>query len=136
MSMSDLTMFSMARRKMNWLGQRQTVLSQNIANADTPRYRAKELEGLNFRDALKKTGSLRVAETTTNHLKTIGERGDHQVDELRPREVYETNPDGNGVIMEEQMIKVAKNQMEYQLVSNIYKKHMRMLKMAVSAPGK
>ena len=35
MDLSDMTLFKMARQKMSWLGQRQTVLAQNIANSNT-----------------------------------------------------------------------------------------------------
>ena len=48
MSLSSMSIFAMAQSKMSWLGQRQTVLAQNIANADTPSYRAKDLEALDF----------------------------------------------------------------------------------------
>src|SRR3546814_14570951 len=46
MDLSGMTLFDMARRKMSWLGQRQAVLAQNIANSDTPGYRTKELEAI------------------------------------------------------------------------------------------
>src|SRR5690606_18697091 len=39
MDLSGMTLFDMARQKMSWLGQRQAVLAQNIANSDTPGYR-------------------------------------------------------------------------------------------------
>src|SRR3546814_20875096 len=52
MDLSGMTLFDMARRKMSWLGQRQAVLAQNIANSDPPGYRTKELAALDFRPDL------------------------------------------------------------------------------------
>ena len=44
--------FSMLRERMTWLNQRQDVLSQNVANADTPGYVARDLKPLDFDDVL------------------------------------------------------------------------------------
>ena len=38
----------MLRERMTWLNQRQDTLSQNVANADTPRYVARDLKPLDF----------------------------------------------------------------------------------------
>ena len=48
MNLGNLNVFSAATVKMGWLNQRQTVLAQNIANADTPNYRAKDLKAPTF----------------------------------------------------------------------------------------
>jgi flagellar basal-body rod protein FlgB len=43
----------MISRRMDWLSQRQTVLSQNVANADTPNYQPRDLKTLDFRAELR-----------------------------------------------------------------------------------
>jgi flagellar basal-body rod protein FlgB len=50
-------------------------------------------------------------------------------DEQRKR--YEVAPDGNSVVVEEQVIKVAETQMDYQLITNLYRKHVDMIKTAI-----
>ena len=50
----DLTLFAAVKKRLNWLGQRQEILAQNISNADTPDYKAKDLKPYAFRDLLRK----------------------------------------------------------------------------------
>ena len=46
--LSSLGLFQAVKKRLNWLGQRQEVLAQNIANADTPDYRSADLKPYNF----------------------------------------------------------------------------------------
>ncbi|MGH6947750.1 MAG: flagellar basal body rod protein FlgB, partial [Kiloniellales bacterium] len=50
----------------------------------------------------------------------------------KEKDVYEITPSGNAVIVEEQMIKAAETQNHYQLITNLYRKHKEMLRLAVS----
>ncbi len=131
MDLSQMGLFKMARQKMGWLGQRQSVLAQNIANANTPGYRSKELESLEFDRELKKLAPVRMAATSGEHLNGTVTPPDYRVEKVRLRDVYEVNPDGNSVVMEEQLMKLSDNQMQYQLATNIYQKNVKMLRMAL-----
>lgn len=131
MKMAQMSLFRMARQQMDWLGDRQAVLAQNIANADTPNYRAKDLKGLSFERELREVNPVRLKATSGTHLQGTVQKPDHRVEELRPREVYETNPNDNGIVLEEQVMKVSDTQMKYQLASNIYQKNMTMLRTAI-----
>lgn len=135
MDMSKLTLFRMARQKMDWLGVRQAVLAQNIANANTPNYRSKDVRALDFSKEIARVRQINMAGTNGSHLSGTVVRPDHRVDEARLKDVYEVNPDGNSVVMEEQIMKVAETQMQHQLTTNIYKKHMQMMRMALSNPS-
>ena len=135
MQMSDMSLFRMARQQMNWLGDRQTVLAQNIANADTPHYRAKDLKEMNFDRELRDVKPVKMQATSGVHLQGTVRKPDFRVEELRAREVYETNPNENGIALEEQMMKVSDTQMKYQLASSIYNKNMMMLRTAVGRSG-
>jgi flagellar basal-body rod protein FlgB len=135
MKMADMGLFRMARQQMDWLGDRQAVLAQNIANADTPNYRARDLKALNFEQELREVRQVNLAATKGQHLNGTIEKPDFRVEKLRGREVYEMNPNENGVVLEEQMIKVSDTQMKYQLASNIYHKNMTMLRTAIGQGG-
>ncbi|MDF1793172.1 MAG: flagellar basal body rod protein FlgB [Thalassobaculaceae bacterium] len=126
-----MSLFRMARQQMNWLGDRQTVLAQNIANADTPNYRAKDLKALSFERELREVQPVKLQATNGTHLQGTIQKPDFRVEELRAREVYETNPNDNGVALEEQVMKVSDTQMKYQLASNIYHKNLKMLRTAI-----
>ncbi len=135
MDISQMTLFRMAREKMSWLGQRQAVLAQNIANANTPSYRSKELAPIDFDRELRSIQPVRMAATAGNHLDGTGVPPEHKVLRDRLRDVYEVNPDGNSVVMEEQLMKVSETQVQYQLATNIYHKNLKMFRMALGAPN-
>ena len=116
---------------MSWLTQRQEILSQNIANADTPRYRTTDLKPFQFRDILRKEKiQLNMDVTSASHQpgrrKRIRDFSEQQV-----RQPFETAPNGNNVIIEEQLAKVNETQTKHRLVTKLYKKHLGMITMAV-----
>jgi flagellar basal-body rod protein FlgB len=55
MNLPDIPLFAMLRERMSWLNQRQGVLSQNVANADTPGYGARDLKAPDFETLLRNT---------------------------------------------------------------------------------
>jgi flagellar basal-body rod protein FlgB len=148
MDLQNLTVFNMASKKMSWLTQRQAVLANNIANADTPNYTGKDLKSLDFskelhkaRTSLKVTNkhhmtpnNYGVAAVRTNpaHSQgTLPTKKDYR--ENKDKNPYEVSIDDNGVVLEEQMVKVNKTRSDYELSTTIYKKHMNMLRMSVKS---
>lgn len=132
---AGLDIFEAIGRKMAWLGQRQSVLAQNIANADTPDYRPQDLKEGAFASALRRSlPKVRPAATDPKHLQGTAMRdGEADVDDQK--RVYEVAPSGNSVVLEEQMIKVGKTQMDYQMLSNLYRRHAEMLRTALGRGG-
>ena len=136
MDLTSLKLFKMAMTRMDWAAQRQKVLSQNIANADTPRYQPKDVKELNFKDVLRHSGAapVHVARTNATHLKgTIPEQDTFRAQGTR--KTFEESPDGNQVIVEEQMQKVGDMRSEYNTAVTLMQAHMRMLTMAVKGNG-
>ena len=43
MAITDIPILSMLRTRLQWSQERQRVLAENVANADTPNYRARDL---------------------------------------------------------------------------------------------
>lgn len=58
-------LFDLVSRHMTWLSERQSVIASNIANADTPGYRAREIAP--FSEVLD-GGALHLATTSRGHL--------------------------------------------------------------------
>jgi len=130
MDLGNMGLFKLLSRRMDWLTQRQETLSQNIANADTPEYKPSDLKPFNFRDALSDARRLKPATTSTTHLTgTLGPGGMDKAQ--RQRDPYETAPDGNAVILEEQMLKQTQNMSDYQTMVSLYRKQVGMIKMAI-----
>lgn len=135
MAFSDIPLFGMLRERMHWVQARQGVLSQNVANADMPGYAAQDIKEPDFRNVLRNTtsGQLQMASTRSGHLtgSTTSKAavGDFSIKDAPDSE---TTANGNSVVLEEQMMKVAENQMDYQTVTALYKKGLGMLRTAIT----
>ncbi|MDI9408038.1 MAG: flagellar basal body rod protein FlgB [Candidatus Pacebacteria bacterium] len=132
MSLNDIPLFYTMNQRLNYLGERQRVLAQNIANANTPNYQARDMRNGDFAKALGRethSSPVQVAVTNVNHLQPLHHPSTYAID--KQKNPYETKPDGNGVILEEQMMKLAQNQGEYSTTSTLYGKYLRMMKMAL-----
>ncbi len=132
MDLRNLAIFSMATRRMSWLGKRQEVLAHNIANSDTPRYRPQDLKAQDFSKFLSPSVPQTQLKTTqANHV--LPPRGTSKFREHKDKETYEVAPSGNAVVLEEQLMKVTETQSDYRLVTNLYEKHLSMIRAAIGA---
>lgn len=131
MDYSKLTLFNMMGTKMGYLSERQDTLSHNIANIDTPGYRARDLKDLDFnRLAMMHTNKLKMRMTSSLHTGGMPKMPDTFRDE-KSKKTYETTPVKNNVVLEEQMAKIAETNMQYMEVTNLYKKTGAMFKTAI-----
>ena len=134
MNLPDIPLLSMLKTRMSWLNQRQDVLSQNVANADTPGYSAHDLKPIDFSDILNDAtpmtqagGTMRT--TDPRHI-AIGLTPPSKFDDVETHDV-EANPNGNSVSLEQEMIKVADTQAQFQAAANLYAKAMTLMKTAI-----
>ncbi len=132
MELTDLPMFGLVRQRMSWLNQRQTVLSQNIANADTPKYLSHDLKKFDFRDVIRDNNPIRrgvtMAATKPGHITGISNRVTSPFDVKDRNRPYETAPDGNQIVLEEQMVKLNETQIKHNMMTELYRKQMRMFR--------
>ena len=132
-----MPIFAALTRRMDWLSERQRVLAQNIANADTPGYRPHDLKPLSFRELVSTAGGEgnngKLAPTLTHATHQVGgkvaAKGNYR-DEVQ-RKSYETSPSGNAVVLEEQMVKLAETELEFSAATNLYRKNLGILKAAI-----
>jgi flagellar basal-body rod protein FlgB len=120
--------------RMDWLGARQKVLAQNIANADTPGYQPKDVVPLDFGDHLQKLAAVEPERTNPMHLVGTIPAKD-PIDSKKQKKPYEQAPAGNSVVLEEQMMKMSQTQADYNEMVNLYRKHIDMLKTAIGRGG-
>lgn len=130
MPVTDLPLFSMLKHRMYWLEERQRLLAENVANADTPNYRGRDLKQLDFHEVLQSTNTVKLAATAPGHIggSGMGEGTRFAVD---GRGGFETTPRGNAVVLEDEMMKVAQNQMDHQAVTALYARGLGLLKTAL-----
>lgn len=135
MSVTSLPLFDMLKSKMQWHQTRQGVLAENVANSDTPGYEGRDLKAFTFEDAMQpRAVGLETARTSVRHLSgsMVRETGAGEAD---PRTGFEITPDGNSVSIEDQMMKVTENQLDYQAVASLYSKSLGLLRTALSRNG-
>lgn len=132
MALQSSPLYSMLGDKMNWLTQRQQVLAENIANADTPGYRAKDIADLDFTQSLREArNALSLAQTDGSHLSSPSTRETYRVsDQRRP---YEVAPAGNAVVLEEQMMKMNETTADYNLATSVFKKYQGLYRVALGS---
>jgi flagellar basal-body rod protein FlgB len=133
MAITDLPTLSALRTKMQWHQERQRVLAENIANSDTPNFRPRDLVEPTFdRNGLPPPGApmgtLPMARTSASHMAAIG--GGPSFPQNR-NGGFETRPAGNAVNLEEQMLKVSQNQMDYAAATTLYSRSLNLLKTAI-----
>ncbi|MFN3076736.1 MAG: flagellar basal body rod protein FlgB [Alphaproteobacteria bacterium] len=133
MDFSKLTLLDMAKKRMDWLSQREQVLAQNIANSDTPRYRARDLKPQDFQKMVREQAleahQVKPARTDPAHsLGTLPDRGQFRAEApLR----YDAAPSGNSVVVEDEMLKVSESRGQYELVANIFQKQIALIRLAI-----
>jgi len=126
MPISDIPILAMLRERMQWHQGRQQVLAENVANADTPGYRAKDLAPLDFSQHLT-AASLPLDCTEPGHIAGSGGGSQFAADQSGH---YEIRPRGNSVSHEDEMMKVASNQMDYETVTSLYTHGLNLIKLA------
>ena len=136
MDLSKLPLFAMASKRMAWLAKRQEVLSQNVANADSPSYVPHDLKAQDFRAMVKKTQTaipVSMARTDAGHLAPRHEPA--KFGDGKSKETYEIAPSGNAVVLEEQLMKVSETQTDFRMATSLYHKHIGMIKEALGRRG-
>lgn len=133
MDLNTIPLFSMLTQRLNWLSQRQSVLAQNIANANTPGYKPKDLKELSFRTMLAKTSSATIGMAKTSGAHLAGTSKSQGTYKIIKSGSYETTPSGNAVVLEEQLMKSGETRMNYRTTLNLYRKHIELLKTALNA---
>lgn len=129
MSFGDIPLLNILQQKMSWLSDRQSVLSRNVANASTPGFVPSDLDPKGFQAA--------VAEATRGALNTTNDR--HMQNRSSAGGAFRTvtkadsqsSPDGNAVVVEEQMMRMAETQMSYAEAAGLYKKMVAMWRTAL-----
>ena len=134
MILDSIPMLSALRAKMSWLTQRQDVISENVANANTPGYRAKDVKELSFRELMQSGSGVPTSGRTQPGHMDMTSSNSRGADVVELETSWEASPDGNSVVLEDQMMQVSLNQMEYQSAINLYRKSLDILRTAIRSP--
>ncbi len=135
MAINDLPILSALRTKMQWHQERQRVLAENISNANTPNFKPRDLVEPKFDNKGAPAsvggtmGSLAMMRTSTSHIGVSGAAQTFNGD--GGKSGFQTRPAGNAVNLEDQMMKVSANQMDYAAATSLYSRSLGLLKTAI-----
>jgi flagellar basal-body rod protein FlgB len=135
--LEGLDLFRLAGERMRYLTERQGVITRNIANADTPHYRALDLAPFSFQSSLLRSGSgageaapLAMVRTSAAHL-GMGSGEGARID--RFAKATSEKPNGNTVSLEEQMVKSTEVANAFDLASAAYSKSISLMKIGIDS---
>lgn len=131
MGLMDMPVFSALTDKMRWHQTRQGLLAENVANAETPGYRGRDLKQYEFADRVGAMSSTSISTMATQKMHfsvSSGEAGGFDAQRMAN---FEITPEGNGITLEDEMMKVTTNMMDYQAATTIYQKSVRILRVAL-----
>lgn len=122
---NGLETFRLASAMANHASQRQTEIARNVANANTPGYRARDLQDFATVHARQSNGGAMKA-TRAGH---IGAPGGPALPGARPQELpYENSPNGNSVTVEREMMRAAENRQQHELALSVYRGGLNLLR--------
>jgi flagellar basal-body rod protein FlgB len=130
MGLAAMPLFAALTEKMKWHQARQFILAENVANAETPGYRARDLKPVDFAAQLG-ASSVRLAATSDRHIAAGSGRTQGQGFSAGRAQGYEITPSGNDVSLEDEMMKVTANQMDYQAATTLYTRSLRLIRTAL-----
>jgi flagellar basal-body rod protein FlgB len=134
----EIPLFSMLRGRLGYLSEREKIIAENVANADTPHYKPNDLKPFSFEAQMKAqaSGANVQAVTQPGHMQAPNAR--RSLSGAKPMHVAdsETTLDGNGVVLEEEMMKMTDARMNYDAAITFYQRSMGMIRTAIRAPGR
>jgi flagellar basal-body rod protein FlgB len=128
MPISDIPILSMLRTKLLWNQERQRLLAENVANADTPEFKPSDLAPPKFDAGTSAVAPVALLRTSTAHLASADGAA---IFDLRHGGIFDVVPTGNAVSLEDEMMKVAANQMDFQAATTLYTRGLGLIKTAI-----
>jgi len=126
MDFSDVSVFKVAGARLDYLSQRQRLIAQNVVNANTPGYSARDLKP--FDTVMGVVKPVVAARTSPTHL--VGFHAGRAAGEARKPDTWEVSPDGNGVSLEQEMTKGADTREAFALTTGIFQRNVQLLRAA------
>ena len=132
MGLMNMPVFTALTDKMRWHQTRQGLLAENVANAETPGFRGRDLKQFNYAETAGAFSSASVTTTATQPMHfSVGGGDGSSAFGAQQMANFEITPEGNGVTLEDEMMKVTTNMMDYQAATSLYQKSIKILKTAM-----
>lgn len=120
--------------QLNYRGEKQKIISSNVANINTPNYKTKDLV---FEDQLKEaSNTLQMKQTNSKHISTMSS----SLSTVNPRLIevqgLEEQNDGNNVNLDTQMSEMSKNKILFDAIQSSIKKDSRLFRSVIESSAK
>ena len=158
--LEDIAVFQVLKAKLDYSAERQRLIAQNVANADTPNYTPSELAPFSFDRSLQQVMGLAPAGRSmiggSPSMTSLGAGGGasgsgpvtlplpgpgHILGAAGPfrsnlKADSEARVDGNQVVLEDQMAKMTEARVDHDAAIAFYQQSLTLLRTATRAPGK
>ncbi|WP_323592823.1 flagellar basal body rod protein FlgB [Aliarcobacter butzleri] len=119
--------------QLNFRGEKQKVISSNIANVNTPNYKTKDLV---FQEELDKNSNmLQLKRTTNNHMYNLDFTQSSNQKLIQVPGLVEQN-DGNNVNLDSQMNEQSKNKILFDGIQATIKRDSNLFKSVIDSSSK
>lgn len=142
---TQISVFSLMKARLQMLGERQKVIAENVANVSTPGYVPSDINKDAFAATLQRMsgqghgagglGRPAMAATHAGHMAAPNAPSAPGISTTKSPD-SETTLDGNAVVVEEQMMKIAETRMDFETMVGLYQKSLGLLRLASRAPGR
>jgi flagellar basal-body rod protein FlgB len=141
---NQISVFSLMKARLQMLGERQKVIAENVANVSTPGYVPDDINQEAFAATLQRMagqggsgGLARTAMSATQagHMAPAHGPSAPGLSTTKSPD-SETTLDGNAVVVEEQMMKIAETRMDFETMIGLYQKSLGLLRLASRSPGR
>lgn len=134
MSLNEPLLVQKLNANMSYLSERQAMLSRNVANIDTPNFKASDLKKPDFSELVSgNTRTVRMATTSPKHITPPSDATNFDVNSRV--KTLQKKPGGNNIVLEEQMGNISDVGMQHQMTSTLLKKFHQLYRMAVETRG-
>lgn len=128
MQIGGLSLFQALSEKMRWHQARQALLAENVANSETPGFVGRDLKPFTFDPEMKSTADVSMASVGPGAIPFASDTGSSFGTDSAG---YEVNPAGTAVTLEDEMMKVSQNDIDYQTVTALYTRSIRLIRTAL-----
>lgn len=130
MTFQDLPLLSGLASRMQYLSARTSVIAENIANADTPNYVARDVAAPDFKTQTRQYASASTMRASDPRHITTSPMSDKNPP--RPSPDRAASLSGNAVSVEQETMKLSQTRMEYGMASSVYRKSLDLIRLAIS----
>lgn len=135
MDLNQIPLFALLKSKLNYDNQREKLVAENVANADSPGYAPRDLKPFTFEAALKGASpATGLARTNPAHMSGTKRPAGAFSPDAQPDS--EVRLDGNQVVLEDEMMKMTQARLDYEAAVGFYQQSLSLITTAAREPGK